>query len=68
MGFGVAVALLFDATLIRSIVLPCTLSVLGERSWYLPRWLNWLPRIEAETSQSAPGTDDASRVLVSVTV
>ncbi len=46
MGFGVAVALLLDATLIRSIVLPCTLSLLGEHSWYLPRWLSRLPRIE----------------------
>ena len=51
MGFGVAVALLLDATLIRSIVLPCTLSLLGEHSWYLPRWLNWLPRIEVESPQ-----------------
>jgi uncharacterized membrane protein YdfJ with MMPL/SSD domain len=37
MGFGVAVALLLDATLVRSIVLPTTLSLLGDRSWYLPR-------------------------------
>jgi RND superfamily putative drug exporter len=64
MGFGVAVALLIDATLIRSIVLPCTLSLLGEHSWYLPRWLNWLPRIEVESPQIAPRTDDAERSLV----
>jgi RND superfamily putative drug exporter len=64
MGFGVAVALLIDATLIRSIVLPCTLSLLGEHSWYLPRWLNWLPRIEVESPQIAPRTDDAERALV----
>ena len=64
MGFGVAVALLLDATLIRSIVLPCTLSLLGEHSWYLPRWLNWLPRIEVESPQIAPRTDDAERALV----
>ena len=64
MGFGVAVALLIDATLIRSIVLPCTLSLLGERSWYLPRWLNWLPRIEVESPQIVPMTDDAERTLV----
>ena len=39
MGFGVAVALLLDATIIRSIVLPSALTLLGDRTWYLPRWL-----------------------------
>lgn len=68
MGFGVAVALLLDATLIRSIVLPCTLSLLGERSWYLPRWLTWLPRIEVESPQIAPVTDDPERTLVPAAV
>jgi uncharacterized membrane protein YdfJ with MMPL/SSD domain len=68
MGFGVAVALLLDATVIRSIVLPCTLSLLGERSWYLPRWLNWLPRIDVDSPQSAPTTDDAVRTLVPAAV
>ena len=68
MGFGVAVALLLDATLIRSIVLPCTLTLLGERSWYLPRWLNWMPRVEVETTQIAPVADDAGRVPVPVPV
>jgi RND superfamily putative drug exporter len=68
MGFGIAVALLLDATLIRSIVLPCTLSLLGERSWYLPRWLNWLPRIEVESQQTAPRTDGADRTLVPAAV
>ena len=69
MGFGVAVALLLDATLIRSIILPCTLSLLGEHSWYLPRWLNWLPRVEVESPQIAPPrTDDAERTLVPAAV
>ena len=48
MGFGVAVALLLDATIIRSVVLPTVLSVLDARSWYLPRWLGWLPHVEVE--------------------
>jgi RND superfamily putative drug exporter len=64
MGFGVAVALLLDATLIRSIVLPTTLSLLGERSWYLPTWLNWLPRIEVEASEVVPPSDDLEPTLV----
>jgi putative drug exporter of the RND superfamily len=68
MGFGVAVALLLDATLIRSIVLPCTLSLLGEHSWYLPRWLNWLPRIEVESPQIPRTTDDVQRNLVPAAV
>jgi RND superfamily putative drug exporter len=48
MGFGVAVALLLDATLIRSVVLPSAMNLLGERNWYFPRWLDWLPRLEAD--------------------
>jgi RND superfamily putative drug exporter len=47
MGFGVGLALLLDATLIRLVVLPSALGLLGRRSWYLPRWLNWLPRSQA---------------------
>jgi uncharacterized membrane protein YdfJ with MMPL/SSD domain len=48
MGFGVAVALLLDATVIRSVVLPSMLTLLGDSSWYLPRWLDWLPHVEVE--------------------
>ena len=48
MGFGVAVALLIDATIIRSVVLPSVMKLLGDWNWYLPRWLEWLPRLEVE--------------------
>jgi uncharacterized membrane protein YdfJ with MMPL/SSD domain len=48
MGFGVAVALLIDATIIRSVVLPATMHLFGRWNWYLPRWLEWLPKIEVE--------------------
>ncbi len=48
MGFGVAVALLLDATLIRSVVLPSLMRLLGDRAWYLPRWLGWLPHVEVD--------------------
>ena len=54
MGFGVAVALLLDATVIRSVVLPSTLALLDRRSWYLPRWLEWLPHVEVERAAEAP--------------
>jgi RND superfamily putative drug exporter len=48
MGFGVAIALLIDATLIRSVVLPSAMALLGRWNWYLPRWLEWLPRLDVE--------------------
>ena len=48
MGFGVAVSLLIDATVVRLVLLPAVLAVLGERTWYLPRWLGWLPHLEIE--------------------
>jgi RND superfamily putative drug exporter len=50
MGFGVAVALLIDATLVRSVLVPAAMELLGERNWYLPRWLRWLPRYEVEAT------------------
>ncbi len=58
MGFGVAVALILDATLIRLVILPSTLSLLGQRSWYLPRWLDWLPHLQVEPPEAAPSFED----------
>jgi len=54
MGFGVAVALLLDATIIRSVVLPAMLGLLDKRSWYLPGWLDWLPHVEVERPVTTP--------------
>jgi uncharacterized membrane protein YdfJ with MMPL/SSD domain len=54
MGFGVAIALLLDATLIRIVVLPSALALLDQRSWYLPGWLSWLPRIGIEAPAPRP--------------
>jgi MMPL family len=45
-GVGLAAAILIDATLVRGVLLPATMKLLGERNWYLPRWLEWLPRFE----------------------
>ncbi len=61
MGFGVAIALLLDATVIRSVVLPSALTLLDRRSWYLPHWLEWLPRVEVE-APAAPAPADAATV------
>jgi uncharacterized membrane protein YdfJ with MMPL/SSD domain len=48
MGFGVAVALLIDATIVRSVLVPAAMTLLGRWNWYLPRWLDWLPRVGVE--------------------
>ncbi|MGH3056897.1 MAG: MMPL family transporter [Gaiellaceae bacterium] len=48
MGFGIAVALLIDATIIRSVVVPATMTLLGRWNWYLPAWLRWLPDVHVE--------------------
>jgi uncharacterized membrane protein YdfJ with MMPL/SSD domain len=48
MGFGLAVAVLIDATIVRAVLLPATMKLLGEWNWYLPRWLRWLPSLAAE--------------------
>jgi putative drug exporter of the RND superfamily len=53
MGFGVAVALLVDATVVRSVVIPAAVRLLGERNWYLPQWLEWLPAIAIEDAHVA---------------
>ena len=50
MGFGVAVALLVDATLIRMVVVPAIMTVLSRWNWYLPSWLAWLPELHVEDS------------------
>jgi uncharacterized membrane protein YdfJ with MMPL/SSD domain len=56
MGFGVAVALLIDATIVRSVLVPATMKLLGERNWYLPSWLSWLPDVHVEGSEPPPET------------
>ena len=52
MGFGVAVALLIDATIIRSVLLPSAMKLLGDWNWYLPRWLEWIPRVRIEAAHA----------------
>jgi uncharacterized membrane protein YdfJ with MMPL/SSD domain len=51
MGIGLAAAVLIDATLIRAVLLPATMKLLGDRNWYLPNWLQWLPRLEHESAR-----------------
>ena len=56
MGVGLAVAVLIDATIIRGVLLPAVMTLLGDRNWYLPRWLHRLPDL---THDEAPEADDA---------
>ena len=45
-GIGLATAVLIDATLVRGVLLPASMKLLGDWNWYLPNWLRWLPKIE----------------------
>ncbi len=73
MGFGVAVALLLDATVIRTILVPSSMALLGEWNWYLPKWLEWLPELhveggaegEAEHLVGAPTGDQPAHIATS---
>jgi len=47
-GFGLAVAVLLDATIIRSVLVPASMALLGDWNWYLPKWLAWLPDLRIE--------------------
>ena len=62
MGVGLAVAVLLDATIVRAVLLPATMKLLGHRNWYLPRWLSWLPEISAGTVQPPASAGPAPRV------
>jgi putative drug exporter of the RND superfamily len=54
LGLGLAVAVFIDATLIRSVLLPATMTLLGDWNWWLPRWLGWLPKITIEGGSAEP--------------
>jgi uncharacterized membrane protein YdfJ with MMPL/SSD domain len=56
MGFGVAIALLLDATIVRLVLVPAAMELLGQRNWYLPTWLEWLPDIHVEGAKPGPRT------------
>ncbi len=64
MGIGLAAAVLIDATIVRAVLLPATMKLLGEWNWYLPTWLEWLPTLEHERSVDAddPGGGAAGAV------
>ena len=55
MGVGLAVAVLLDATIVRGVLLPATMKLLGERNWWLPKRLQWLPRV-SHGGEAVPAT------------
>ncbi|MCL1595585.1 MAG: MMPL family transporter, partial [Actinomycetia bacterium] len=59
MGFGLAVAVLLDATIVRTVLVPASMKLLGERNWYLPSWLEWIPNVSIEGSPTV-GADVTS--------
>jgi putative drug exporter of the RND superfamily len=69
MGFGLAVAVALDATIVRSVLVPATMKLLGDFNWYLPSWLEWLPRVNIEgraAPDAVPEPEEPEQELVPV--
>ncbi len=58
-GFGLAVAVFIDATVVRSVLVPASMQLLGKWNWYLPSWLEWMPRISVEGPAHTPAPSPA---------
>ena len=59
-GFGMAVAILLDATIVRSVLVPSTMKLLGDRNWYLPGFLSWLPEVRVDGGEYPAGAEVAA--------
>jgi RND superfamily putative drug exporter len=59
-AFALAVGILVDAFVVRMVLVPAALALLGERAWWLPRWLRWLPHLDVEGAALTGGSDDAT--------
>jgi RND superfamily putative drug exporter len=64
MGFGLAVAVLMDATIVRTLLVPASMRLLGDWNWYLPRWLRWLPEVHVEGREPTFEVIEEERVPV----
>ncbi|MGH2764321.1 MAG: MMPL family transporter [Actinomycetota bacterium] len=64
MGFGLAVAVFMDATIVRTLLVPASMRLLGDWNWYLPRWLRWLPRVNVEGREPELAATDQEAVAV----
>ena len=60
-GVGLATAILIDATIVRGVLLPASMKLLGDWNWYLPRWLEWLPRFDAASPSLGRDRADPAR-------
>jgi uncharacterized membrane protein YdfJ with MMPL/SSD domain len=60
LGIGLPAAVLIDATVVRGILVPAAMALLGDRCWYLPRWLRWLP---GRPQEETPGPEAAGCVI-----
>ena len=63
-GFGLGIAVLLDATIVRSVLVPASMRLLGDRNWYLPSWLEWLPHVSVEAAEPMPVVAAASATPV----
>jgi RND superfamily putative drug exporter len=61
LGIGLAVAVLIDATIIRGVLLPATMKLLGDWNWYLPGWLEWIPKVGPGAGSYPPPSDESDR-------
>jgi RND superfamily putative drug exporter len=61
-GVGLAAAILIDATIVRGVLLPASMKLLGDWNWYLPSWLEWLPRLDVSEPESPRPADEPSAV------
>jgi RND superfamily putative drug exporter len=62
LGFGLALAVILDATVVRVILVPASMALLGDWNWYLPSWLKWLPDVGIEgPAHHAPQHLEAER-------
>jgi RND superfamily putative drug exporter len=68
MGIGLATAVLIDATVVRAVLLPASMKLLGDWNWYLPGWLSWLPEVahEPPAPEPAPATEAAAELEIAV--
>ena len=65
MGFGLAVAVLLDATIVRTILVPASMKLLGARNWYFPSWLEWIPNVSIEGTSLEEFEEEMGREMVS---
>jgi anti-anti-sigma factor len=66
MGIGLGAAILIDATIVRAVLLPASMKLLGDWNWYLPKWLDWLPHVAHEEAAQAPSVPEPSGLGISV--